>query len=329
MLRFADILGQEAAVKMLREAVAAGRVHHALLFTGPRGVGKRATADALAARLFCERGEDDACGACDSCRRVAAGTHPDLHRIEPGGDTADGSRRRTKALSIDQIRELQIALSRRPFIAPRRIAIVDDAESMTIPAQNALLKTLEEPPGKTLLVLIADNPAALTATVRSRCQRVSFRPLATEAIVAALGREGSSSAADARFVAEHAAGSIGRALTLDAAKIREALGAIERLLDRVCELGYVAIPAAARELLDVEDRAGAEAGGALALLAGALRARLRAHATELTPGRKTANLAGDLRALEAITRAIDDLKHNANKSLAIERMLASVSGLSS
>ncbi|MGH7805388.1 MAG: DNA polymerase III subunit delta', partial [Candidatus Binatia bacterium] len=222
MARFTDIVGQDSAVRMLREAVASGRVHHALLFSGPRGVGKRVTADALAARIFCERPAEDACGSCDSCVRLAAGTHPDLHVVEPGGDAAESSKRRTQTISIDQMRALQIALGRRPFVASRRIAIVDDAESMTIPAQNALLKTLEEPPGNTLLVLVAENAAALTATVRSRCQRVSFRPLSADAIEAALARR-SVTGADARFLAEHAAGSLGRAMTLDPAKLRESL----------------------------------------------------------------------------------------------------------
>jgi DNA polymerase-3 subunit delta' len=318
--RFADILGQDAAVRMLREAIASKRVHHALLFAGPRGVGKRATADALVALLFCERPTDDACGTCDSCIRLAAGAHPDLHVVLPGGETAEGpARRRSTTLSIEQVRELQVALGRRPFAASRRVAILDDAEAMTIPAQNALLKTLEEPSGNALLVLVTENAAALTATIRSRCQRVSFHPLPTDAIVAALARNPEVSPADARFVAEHAAGSVGRALTLDPAKLRETLAAIARLLERVATAGYTAIPSGARELLDIEERT----GGALPLLASELRTRLRSGVGDLTPPGKTATLA-DLRALEAVTRAIDDLKHNANKSLAIERMLARV-----
>ena len=209
------------------------------------------------------------------------------------------------------------------------VAILDDADSMTIPAQNALLKTLEEPPGSGLLVLVAENPAALTATVRSRCQRVSFHPLPAEAIVAALAsREPPVSGEDARFVADHAAGSVGRAFTLDPAKLRESLAAIRRLLDRVGAEGYLAVPSSAREILEIEERGGAESGGALALLAGELRGRLRTRARELTPQSKTASLAGDLRALEAVTRAIDDLRHNANKSLAVERMLVRVADLS-
>jgi DNA polymerase III subunit delta' len=321
--RFTDILGQDSAIRMLREAVASGRVHHALLFSGPRGVGKRATADALVARIFCERPQDDACGSCDECVRLGHGTHPDRHVVEPGGD-AESARRRSKTISIDQVRELQIALGRRPFVASRRMAIVDDAESMTVPAQNALLKTLEEPPGSALLVLVTENPAALTATVRSRCQRVSFRPLSTEAITTALARSASVSAADARFLAEHAAGSFGRALTIDPAKLRESLAAVERLLGRVAEEGYAAIPSSARELLELEERAGSDGGGGLQLLAGELRARLRRRAGELTPQGKTASVADELRALEAVIRAIDDLKHNANKSLTVERMLAGV-----
>jgi DNA polymerase III subunit delta' len=314
--RFADVHGQEEPIRMLRDAIAADRLHHALLFAGPRGVGKRATADALARFLFCEAPErGDSCGRCESCVRLSAGTHPDLHVVEPGG-----GERKTKSIAIEQVRELQIALGRRPMIAPRRIAIVDDAESTTVPAQNALLKTLEEPPGRGLLVLVSENAAALTVTVRSRCQRVPFRPLAESVVSERLTTAFGVAPEAAPLLAAHADGSLGRALAIDATKLGETKGELERVLAAVVAEGYLAIPSAARAILALDDALGGGAFGALPLLAAELRGRLRRSA-ELTPPGKTASLAGDLRALEAVTSAIDDLKHNANKALALERML--------
>lgn len=323
MSRFAAVLGQGRALRMLGEAVAAGRLHHALLFAGPRGIGKRMTADALVSRLFCERPRDgDSCGVCEACRRIEAGTHADLHVVEPGsGEAGEGGRKRSKAIAIEQIRELQVALSRRPMAASRRVAIVDDAERMTIPAQNSLLKTLEEPPGNALLIVVTENPSALTATIRSRCQRVSFAPLDVPTIESALTERGHAEAADAAVLAEHAGGSLGRALALDAAALRETQEALARLLDRVGSEGYLAVPAGAKELLELDEALGGGHDGALALLAAELRRTLRARAAELTPPAKTASLRDDLRALECVLETIDDLGHNANKGLAMERML--------
>lgn len=319
MTRFADVRGQEGPIRMLRDAVAADRLHHALLFAGPRGIGKRATADALVRFLFCETpDEGDSCGRCESCARLAAGTHPDLHVVEPGG--GEGEKRKTKSIAIEQVRELQIALGRKPMIGPRRITILDDAESMTVPAQNAILKTLEEPPGRGLLVLVTENPAALTVTVRSRCQRVPFRPLAEDVVTERLVRGFDVAPEAAALLAAHAEGSLGRALAMDATKLGQTKRQLEDILAAVGEQGFLAIPSAARAILELDDALGGGAFGALPLLVAELRARLR-RSVELTPPGKTATLPGDLRALEAVTSAIDDLRHNANKALALERML--------
>jgi DNA polymerase-3 subunit delta' len=157
---------------------AAGRLPHALLLHGPRGLGKDVFATQLALLCLCETASagPQPCGACRGCRLSAAGTHPDLHRIEPEpGKTA---------LSIDPIRELSADLALQPHIASTKVALVSPAEAMTLAAANALLKTLEEPPGATLIVLVTARPSVLPATVRSRCQGLRFRcPAAADARV--------------------------------------------------------------------------------------------------------------------------------------------------
>ncbi|MEA2627031.1 MAG: polymerase subunit delta, partial [Candidatus Binatota bacterium] len=232
MIRLGDVLGQDEAVAMLRDGFARTRLHHSLLFVGPRGVGKHTTARALAAALFCAGGGADACGECVPCRQVIAGTHPDLATMElpPVKPSADPRERRKRALSIDQVREMQAALGRRPIAGTRRVAIVDDAETLSEEAQNALLKTLEEPPPESFLILVSATGSALRPTVRSRCQRVTFRALDTATLERALIERFEKPAEEARELAAHAEGSVGRALSPHLGRIREATAAVDRVL---------------------------------------------------------------------------------------------------
>jgi DNA polymerase-3 subunit delta' len=169
---WAGILGQPAALALLQRAIAQDRVAHAYAFVGPSGVGRRLAAVAFAQAALCPaRG----CGACATCRRVAAGQFPDCQIIvpTPPRDNPKG----TPTIRIEQIRELERAAALAPLEGARKVFVVDDAERMTLPTAQALLKTLEEPPPRTLLVLIVANPRALPPTVLSRCQRVRFGPL--------------------------------------------------------------------------------------------------------------------------------------------------------
>ena len=170
---WAGIVGQSGAVALLERAIALDRPAHAYAFVGPAGVGRRLTAVAFAQALLCpQRG----CGACGVCRRVAAGQHPDCQVLGPipPRDNPKGP----LAIRIEQIRELEHAAALAPLEGSRKVFILDETERMTLPTAQALLKTLEEPPARTHLVLILANPRALPPTVLSRCQRVRFRPLA-------------------------------------------------------------------------------------------------------------------------------------------------------
>ncbi|HEX7127872.1 MAG TPA: DNA polymerase III subunit delta', partial [Thermodesulfobacteriota bacterium] len=186
---FDALLGQARAVSVLAAALRGGRVAHAYLFEGPEGVGRRMAALSLAQALNCEAaaeaegpslfgggdGSDlrarGGCGACRACRKIAAGQHPDVQTLAPEGQSGGG------IYLVAQIRGLARDLSFRPFEGRRKVAVLERAERLGPVAGNALLKTLEEPPAESHLVLLAPGRHHLLPTVASRCQVVTFRPL--------------------------------------------------------------------------------------------------------------------------------------------------------
>ena len=211
---WARIVGQSAAVALLQRAIAADRMAHAYAFVGPSGVGRRLAAIAFAQAALCPA---EGCGMCTTCRRVAAGQHPDCQVVAPTPprDNPKGA----PMIRIEEIRELQRMAALAPHEASRKVFILDDAERMTLPTAQALLKTLEEPPPRTHLVLIIANPRALPPTLLSRCQRVRFRPLADEDAVRLLEDRGVSPAAS-QLLARLAQGRPGLALGLDLDALR-------------------------------------------------------------------------------------------------------------
>ncbi|WP_298436005.1 DNA polymerase III subunit delta' [Geobacter sp.] len=200
-MSFSRILGQDTAVDVLRRALRTGKLAHAYLFEGIEGCGKRTTALALVAAAFCSHGEG--CGSCPSCRKMASGQHPDLHSVGPDG----------AFIKIDQIRDLQRELVLRPVEAPLKACVIEEADRLNPAAANALLKTLEEPPGNALMILLTSRLAGILPTVRSRCQLLRFGELPERTIEDELLRRGTAPAA-ARLAASLAGGSLGRALEL-------------------------------------------------------------------------------------------------------------------
>lgn len=153
----------------------ARRFPHALLLAGPPGLGKRELAQALAARLLCPSplGDGQACGECRACNFARAGTHPD--RVQVSFELRDDGKPRSE-ITIDQIRALGARFASRPAFGGWQVVLIDPADAMNSAAANALLKTLEEPSADTVLILVANEPARLPATIRSRCQRIDLRP---------------------------------------------------------------------------------------------------------------------------------------------------------
>jgi DNA polymerase-3 subunit delta' len=210
---FAEIIGQKNQLENLCQALANNRLHHAYLFTGPEGVGKRTTALALAMALHCMEKIGDFCGRCAECARIKNRNHPDVRLIEPLSDK--------KEISIQQIRGLEKELRFRSFSGGRKIAIVDPASLLNPASQNALLKTLEEPPRDSLLILIAASAGALLPTLRSRCLRLRFGPLPRQSIADFLASEKRMRPEEAELLAAFSMGSLGAALEMDGEELRE------------------------------------------------------------------------------------------------------------
>lgn len=206
-MSFAAIEGHEKPVTILKRALANETLAHAYLFSGEAGIGKKMTALALAAAVNCQNvGEAGGCDVCPSCRKVATGGHPDIHLLVPDGEE----------IKIDQVRQVQSDLALKPFEGTKKTLIVDGVDRMNAASSNAFLKTLEEPPGDALIVLITALPQSLLPTIRSRCQEIRFQPLSRKTLAQALIRKRGLSDADAWFVAALAQGSMGRGLDMDA-----------------------------------------------------------------------------------------------------------------
>ena len=215
---FADITGHEQPISLLRAALCNGRLAHAYLFYGEPKIGKLMTAVRLVQFLNCEQPlqteTQDSCGRCRSCLQIAARTHPDYVVIEPDPKAA------TPQIKIDQVREIEQQFVYRPLVGERKICLIDDADRLTIGAANALLKTLEEPPGQSLFILVTSRLHALPITIRSRCQALRFTTPARMQVEAALILKRELPPADARFLAVFADGRIGEALTANVAEVR-------------------------------------------------------------------------------------------------------------
>src|SRR5512133_886835 len=189
---FSEVIAQERALSSLRSALRRGTLHHAYLFGGPEGVGKARVARLLAQAANCDGGQpgpggyrEDPCGVCAACHKIEKGIHPDgtvlaeeRVMVKAGRWEAKSGRSPSKDIVVDQVRDLvDHRLSLRRFEGRRRFVVIDPADALNPQAQNALLKTLEEPPDDTTLVLVASSPDALLPTIRSRCARLAFAPL--------------------------------------------------------------------------------------------------------------------------------------------------------
>ncbi len=200
-MRFEHFAERGAAVRSLIQAFLAGAPPHATLLFGPAGVGKRTLAGMLSQSLFCTASEKP-CGECPACRRYLAGSHPDVHRIEA-----------KKSIGVDEIRALTMALQSAAYEGGWRVAILEESGAMTVQAQNSLLKTLEEPPAKTVFLLTATAAAQLLPTIRSRCRPVQVPTVPREAVEKALLEKGIEPAR-AAALADLAKGSVGEALAM-------------------------------------------------------------------------------------------------------------------
>src|SRR2546426_6619084 len=180
---FRDLVDQDHAVLLLRTAVRTGRVSHAYLFVGPRGVGRHNAAIAFAQLLNCERADGDACGQCRTCTLIASGQHPDVRVVDVAqGRLLDPEDTTRTGIGIKQVLALRREVVYPPYQGRWKVYVFANAETMTTEAANSLLKVLEEPPERVVIILIAESPVPLLPTVVSRCQLVRFSLVPAPAI---------------------------------------------------------------------------------------------------------------------------------------------------
>lgn len=205
-MSFSQIVGHDRIIEIFRRSLISGKIAHSYIFEGIKGCGRRKTALALIQAIFCENKNDDACGICHSCKKVTAGNHADIHTLEPLPDKRD--------ISVDQIHAFQHEINLRPYEAPRKAFLIEPADKMNTHSANSLLKTLEEPPGNAIIILLTENADILLQTIRSRCQIVHFAPLSSENIRILLNQHGFESH-KSDLLATMAEGSMQIALELD------------------------------------------------------------------------------------------------------------------
>ncbi|MGL4514248.1 MAG: ATP-binding protein [Lacipirellulaceae bacterium] len=324
------VVGHAGPADRFRRTLASGRLASTYLFVGPRGIGKRHFATRLARVLLCRDGDHlrlAGCGACESCKLFDAASHPDLIRVaRPAGKSTlpleaflgPPEHRGRSGLCHD--------LALRPAVSPRRVAVIDDADYFSAESANCLLKTLEEPPPRSLLVLIGTSLARQLPTIRSRSQVVRFAPLSTDEVARVLaapphGRD----EAEAQRMAHGAGGSVAGAL--DGAD--EGLAASLRAVREAIEVPRLDPLRLAKVLEEETKSAGAEPSlrrdrtrALLGAIADAYRERLRAAAAE---GAATDR---ELQALEACLEADAALERNANQSALILHLATRLGRLS-
>jgi DNA polymerase-3 subunit delta' len=221
---FRSVTGHRRILDLLSRSIAGGSLPPSLIFSGPEGVGKLRVAVGVAQALNCTAPKPSGaggCGECPTCKRIARGVHGDVLMVVPG---------ESGAIKIDQAREVIDRAMYRPFEGRRRVTIIDDADTMAWGAQNALLKTLEEPPSSSTFILVTSRPDALLPTVRSRCSQIRFGRLSPADVASVLERDHKYAAREALAVAAASDGSVGRALNARAEEFTDARGDAEALL---------------------------------------------------------------------------------------------------
>jgi DNA polymerase III subunit delta' len=344
---FDEVVGHDRVREVLGRAVAKGRLPPALLLTGPEGIGKRTLALAVARGLVCEKGPGEPCGACTHCRRIArsvealaewraaAADRTDEparlnHRLHPDVVLVEAWRTATRAeIKVAQVRDLVGEVAGVPFEARARVFIIDDAHTMNEQAANALLKSLEEPPATSHLILVTPSPQALLSTIRSRCQILRLGPLPTATVEAYLRDREGLAGEEVKLRSAVAGGSLSAALGLESDAYRglrdemltllegsgpgaaaERITAAERLADGDDPvLALTVLRSLLRDALALRSGAGAEA-----LLNGDVAERLGAIARG-PMGARAPEIAA------AADRVRVALKGNANKLLVMDVLM--------
>lgn len=316
------ILGHDEVVEQFRRAMMRGRLASSFLFAGPPGIGKRAFALKLAQAMLCQTRPEqalDPCETCAACVQVSAGTHPDLEVVGKPDDKSfiplellvgDREHRRREGLCH--------TIAMKPSLGGRKIAVIDDADYLNAEGANSLLKTLEEPPPRSVLILIGTSPAKQLPTIRSRCQLIRFQPLPLEAVAELLVSRGFvGDSVEARRLAHYSDGSLQQALELTDPELWSFRNG---LLERLAEPRLASVELA-RTVAAFIDAAGKDAAPrrarfrqVVAFVAEFYRQVLHAHCGVTT--------SEDKELLDHVQRAVDRGQNDAERSAArIDRCL--------
>jgi DNA polymerase-3 subunit delta' len=334
------VVGQDAALMALRGALEHDRMSHAYLFAGPKHTGKTLTALQFAQTLNCERDERP-CGRCRQCERIAAGQHPDVEIVAPGGVCDEENPRHgsdeSRVIRICQVRRIERIVSRAPFDARYRVLIFEPADAIGADASHALLKTLEEPPPRVVMVLVTDREEMLLPTILSRTRRVGFAGQSRELIERTLRTRWDVEPGRAAELARLAGGRLGWAIV--ALHDQTLLERRDEALDTAARMAAAAMSdrmafAAEAGGRYSRDRAGVQAlletwqgwwRDLLVIAAGhELAAVERERLDSLRATAAQCDVRGLARALRAITDARQQLEENASPALTLEAMMLSL-----
>ena len=203
---FNDILGNDMIKEHFQKAIENNKISHAYILTGEAGIGRKSFANAFSMALLCEKGGKEPCMVCHSCKQVLSGNHPDLIYVK---------HEKPNSIGVDDIREqINDTIMIRPYSSYYKIYIVDEAEKMTVQAQNALLKTIEEPPSYAVIILITTNQEAFLPTILSRCVQLKLKPLKDFTVKSYLVEHLNVGEKDAEICAAFARGNLGKAIHL-------------------------------------------------------------------------------------------------------------------
>ena len=203
---FQDILGHETIKEHFKKAIAVHKVSHAYILAGEAGMGRKSLANAFALTLLCEKGQTEPCLECHACKQVLSGNHPDLIYV---------THEKPASIGVDDIREqINDTIMVRPYSSQYKIYIVDEAEKMTVQAQNALLKTIEEPPAYAVIMLLTTNQDAFLQTILSRCVQLKLKPLKDSVVKEYLEEKLHVKDIQAEIYSAFARGNLGKAIHL-------------------------------------------------------------------------------------------------------------------
>ena len=219
-MRFDEIIGNEKTKEELKRSLEEDKVSHSYMFVGIEGIGKQLIAKAFAQMILCTNETEKGCDKCKSCIEFQSQNHPDFLYIEPDGNS----------IKIEQIRYLQRKIQEKPIISNKKVYIINDADKMTQEAQNCLLKTLEEPPEYSTIILIGSNENAFLNTIKSRCMKLTFQPIGPEEIKQYMEKTYGMNNINENML-EAFQGSIGKAIALK--DKREEYENIEKMIEKL------------------------------------------------------------------------------------------------